>query len=61
MMQDYPIGRSMETKLAAETSINHSHIQGGNCGEISDRTPACIYFVHPLLTMNSVAQHGIND
>jgi len=61
MMRDYPIGRSLETKLAAESSINHCHIQGGNCGEISDPVPAGTDFVHPRLTMNSVARHGFND
>jgi len=61
MLQDYPIGRSLETKLAAESSISHRYIQSGNCGEISDQVPACTDFVHPLLTMNSVARHGFND
>jgi hypothetical protein len=61
MMRDYPIGRSLETKLAAESLINHCHIQGDNCGGISDKAPACTDFIHPLLTMNSVARHGFND
>jgi hypothetical protein len=61
MMQDYPIGRSLETKLAAKSSLSHRHIQGGNCGEISGKVLACTDFVHPLLTMNSVAHHGFND
>jgi hypothetical protein len=61
MMQDYPISLSLETKLAAESSFSHCHIQGGNCGEISDKVPACTDFVHPLLTMNLVARHGFND
>ncbi|MBI3705413.1 MAG: hypothetical protein HY244_16570 [Rhizobiales bacterium] len=60
MMQDYPIGPTLETKLAAESSFNPCHIQGGNYGEISGNVPTCPDFVHPL-TMNSVARHGFND
>ncbi|MBI2713344.1 MAG: hypothetical protein HYX37_02670 [Rhizobiales bacterium] len=51
MMQDYPISLSLKTKLAAESSISHchiqGHIQGGNCGESSDQVPACTEFDHP--------------
>ena len=35
MRKGYPISLPLQTKLAAESSISHRHIQCGNCGEIA--------------------------
>jgi hypothetical protein len=56
MVKGYPMILPLQTKLAAQSSISHRHIQVGNCGGIASKVAALHEFCSPLLTMNSVAQ-----
>jgi hypothetical protein len=61
MVKGYPMILSLQTKLGAESSINHRHIGQGNCGEIAGKSARCPDFVHLMLTMNSVARPRFPD
>jgi hypothetical protein len=55
MAKGYLIGSPLQTKLAAESSLVHRHNHEANCG---GHLPNML---KRLLTMNSVARHGVTD
>jgi hypothetical protein len=55
MAKGYLMGPPLQTKLAAESSLVHRHNQEVNCGGDLPNV------LKRLLTMNSVARHGVTD
>ncbi len=59
MAKGYLNGQPLQTKPSAKSSIKPLMIQCDNCGKIATNRTICLKRVHPVLTMNSMAQAGI--
>ncbi|HEY4980446.1 MAG TPA: hypothetical protein VII24_00570 [Pseudolabrys sp.] len=57
MTKGYPIGLPLQTKLVAKVHSTTVILKK----PIVAKSPFCTDYIHPMLTMNSVAQHAFPD